>query len=85
VFEVTDPFCEWNTGRWRLAGGSAERTEDAPDLRLDVRELGTAYLGGIGFRQLAQTGLVEEATSGAIDRADLAFRHGLHPWGPEIF
>jgi predicted acetyltransferase len=85
VFDVRDPFCEWNAGRWRLAGGAAERTDAEPDLRLDVRELGSAYLGGIGFRPLAQTGLVEEVTPGAIDRADAVFRHALHPWGPEIF
>jgi predicted acetyltransferase len=85
VFEVTDSFCDWNAGRWRLAGGTAERTDADPDLRLDARELGATYLGGIGFRQLAQAGLVEEKTPGAIDRADAAFRHGLHPWGPEIF
>jgi len=85
VFEVTDAFCEWNGGRWRLADGAAERTKASPDLRLDVRELGSAYLGGIAFRQLAQAGLVEESTPGAIDRADSVFRHGLHPWGPEIF
>jgi predicted acetyltransferase len=85
VFEVRDSFCEWNAGRWRLAGGAAERTEAEPDLRLDVRELGSTYLGGIGFRQLAQTGLIEEVTAGALDRADSVFRHGLHPWGPEIF
>ena len=85
VFEVRDPFCEWNVGRWHLTGRAAERTDAKPDLRLDVRELGSAYLGGIGFRQLAQTGLVEEATRGALDRADAAFRNGLHPWTPEIF
>ena len=85
VFDVHDAFCDWNTGRWRLAGGSAERTDADADLRLDVRELGSAYLGGIGFVQLAQTGAIEESTPGALARADRMFRHSLHPWGPEIF
>jgi predicted acetyltransferase len=85
VFDVRDDFCPWNEGRWRLAGGAAERTKAPADLRLDVSALGAAYLGGIGFAQLAQGGRVEERHPGALARADGAFRHGLHPWCPEIF
>jgi predicted acetyltransferase len=85
VFEVRDEFCPWNEGRWRLAGGKAERTDADADLALDVSALGSAYLGGIQFAQLAQGGHVEEMTPGAIERADGIFRHGLHPWCPEIF
>jgi predicted acetyltransferase len=85
VFDVTDTFCPWNEGTWQVAGGIAERTNATADIRLDARELGAAYLGGIGFRQLAQGGNVEELTPGALDRADGIFRHGLHPWCPEIF
>ena len=85
VFDVRDSFCSWNEGRWRLADGRAERTDAPPDLRLDVRELGSAYLGGIGFVQLAQSGLVEEVTQGALARADRMFWSPLQPWCPEIF
>jgi predicted acetyltransferase len=85
VFELRDEFCPWNEGRWRLEGGAAERTEDAPDLRSDVSVLGSLYLGGIALSALAQANLVEELTPGAIARADGVFRHGLHPWCPEIF
>jgi predicted acetyltransferase len=85
VFDVRDAFCPWNEGRWRLADGRAERTDADPDLRLDVRELGSPYLGGIGFVQLAQAGLVEEVAPGALERADRMFRHPLFPWCPEIF
>jgi predicted acetyltransferase len=85
VFEVGDEFCPWNEGRWHLAGTSAERTEAPADLVLDVAALGSAYLGGLGFAQLAQGGHVEELTQGAVERADSAFRHGLEPWCPEIF
>jgi predicted acetyltransferase len=85
VLEVRDEFCPWNEGRWRLACGTAERTQNAPDLRCDVRALGSIYLGGVKLAALAQANLVEELTPGAIDRADGIFRHGLHPWCPEIF
>ena len=85
VFDVRDEFCPWNEGRWRLAGGAAERTDAEADLALDVTVLGSAFLGGIRFAQLAQGGRVEELKPGAIERADGLFRHGLHPWCPEIF
>lgn len=85
VFDVADAFCPWNEGTWRLADGVAERTDAAPDVRLDVRELGAAYLGAIGFAQLAQGGNVEELTAGAFEHADAVFRSGLAPWCPEIF
>jgi len=85
VFDVRDAFCPWNEGRWRLAGGGAERTDAEADLALGVEALGAAFLGGIGFAQLAQGGHVEELTPGALERADGIFRHGLHPWCPEIF
>ncbi len=85
VLEVRDAFCPWNEGRWHLAGATVERTEASPDLALDVDTLGSAYLGGLGFAALAQGGRVEELTPGAIERADSSFRHGLHPWCPEIF
>ena len=85
VFDVRDAFCPWNEGRWRLAVGKAERTDAGADLALDVATLGSAYLGGIRFAQLAQGGQVEELRPGAVERADGIFRHGLHPWCPEIF
>jgi len=85
VFDVRDAFCPWNEGRWKLADGTAERTDAEVDLALDVAVLGSAYLGGVGFAQLAQSGHVEELKPGAIERADGIFRHGLHPWCPEIF
>jgi len=85
VFDVRDAFCPWNEGRWRLAGGRAERTDADADIALEVDALGAAFLGGIRFAQLAQGAQVEELKPGAIERADGIFRHGLHPWCPEIF
>ena len=85
VLDVRDAFCPWNEGRWRLAGGTAGRTDAAADLALDVSSLGAAYLGGIAFTQLAQGRSIEELTPGALERADAIFRNALHPWCPEIF
>jgi predicted acetyltransferase len=85
VLEVHDAFCPWNDARWRLADGHAEQTDEEADLRLDVDALGSAYLGGISFRQLADGLRIEELRDGAIGRADAAFGASLHPWCPEIF
>jgi predicted acetyltransferase len=85
VFEVADAFCEWNAGRWLLEGGEAARTDREPDLRLDVEALGSAYLGGFTFRELANAGRVEELREGALQRADAIFRSDVAPWSPEIF
>jgi predicted acetyltransferase len=85
VLEVEDAFCPWNTGRYRLAAGLAERTRAEPDLALHVDALGAVYLGGFGFTELAQAGRVVERAPGALRRGDALFRGELLPWCPEIF
>jgi predicted acetyltransferase len=88
VLDVTDTLLPQNTGRWRLTGGPAgagcERTGDEPDLALDVRELGAAYLGGFSLASLAAAGLVTEHRAGAVDAASAAFSWHVPPycgWG----
>lgn len=85
VFEVVDPFCPWNEGRWRLADGGAEPTDRRADLGLTVNELGSVLLGGFTFRQLARARRIEELRDGAAARADSMFRSDRLPWCPEIF
>ena len=85
VFDVTDEFIPENAGRWKLEGGTATRTDDHAELALDVRELGSAYLGGFTFAELARALRVRELVPGALSRADAIFRTDVHPWCPEIF
>ena len=86
VLEVEDSFLPENAGRWRIAGGAAERTEDDADLALDVGELGSAYLGGFTFAELVRAGVVRELKEGGAARADALFTTGSpKPWCPEIF
>ncbi|MEU6380283.1 GNAT family N-acetyltransferase [Streptomyces sp. NPDC046909] len=89
VFEVADEFCPWNAGRWRLSGdakgASCERTDDAADLALSVRELGAAYLGGVSLVSLAAAGRVRELRRGALGEASLAFGSAVAPWLPHGF
>ncbi|MFD7611974.1 GNAT family N-acetyltransferase [Streptomyces sp. NPDC059828] len=89
VFEVADAFCPWNEGRWRLTGdakgASCERTREAPDLALSVRELGAAYLGGVSLSSLAGAGRVRELRDGTLAAASLAFGSDPAPWLPHGF
>ncbi|MFR9796234.1 GNAT family N-acetyltransferase [Streptomyces sp. MS06] len=89
VFAVEDDFCPWNEGRWRLTGdakgASCERTSDAADLALSVRELAAAYLGGVSLAPLAAAGRVRELRPGALAEAAVAFGGAVAPWLPHGF
>ncbi|GHG93133.1 GNAT family N-acetyltransferase [Streptomyces lanatus] len=89
VFEVEDAFCPWNSGRWRLSGdgkgASCERTTDAADLSLSVRELGAAYLGGVSLAALGAAGRVRELRRGALAQAAVGFGSAVAPWLPHGF
>jgi predicted acetyltransferase len=85
VVEVADELCEWNAGTWEVGPEGAARSTRAPELRLDVSALGSAYLGGFTFGQLARAGRIEEVEKGALERADTLFRSDRYPWCPEIF
>ncbi|MCF6526018.1 GNAT family N-acetyltransferase [Streptomyces sp. JJ36] len=89
VLEVSDPFCPWNEGRWRLSGGpggaSCERTRDEAELALSVRELAAAFLGGTSLSALAAAGRVRELRPGALTETAVAFRGEVAPWLPHGF
>ncbi|WP_406494097.1 GNAT family N-acetyltransferase [Streptomyces sp. NBC_00846] len=90
VLEVEDAFCPWNAGRWRLTAdakgvASCRRTEEAADLALSVRELGSAYLGGESLGALALAGRVRELRPGALAEATTAFSSDAAPWLPRGF
>ncbi len=89
VFEVDDDFCPWNAGRWRLTGdakgASCGRTTDSADLALSVRELGSAYLGGVSLASLAAAGRVRELRQGSLAEAAVGFGSAVTPWLPHGF
>ncbi|EST35609.1 hypothetical protein N566_17525 [Streptomycetaceae bacterium MP113-05] len=89
VLDLEDAFCPWNAGRWRLTGGpkgaTCTRVQDAPDLALGVRELGSVYLGGTSLAALAAAGRVRELREGALEEAAVAFRGQVAPWNPHGF
>ena len=84
VVEVTDDLCSWNAGRYRLGEG-AGRTEDEPDLALDVADLASTYLGGYDFHRLVHAGRARELRDGAAGAASRLVRTDLPPYTPEEF
>jgi predicted acetyltransferase len=84
VFEVRDELCPWNAGRYRTGEG-AGRTDDEPDLELDVTDLACAYLGAFDFHRLVHAGRLTERRDGAAEAASLLFRTDLPPFCPEVF
>jgi predicted acetyltransferase len=94
VLEVTDEVLGGNAGRWRLRAGGAdeadadvrcERTGAAADVALDIRELGSAYLGGTRLGTLAAAGLVHELRAGTLNRLSAALTWDPAPWCPQLF
>ena len=82
---MTDAFCPWNAGRWSVGPNGAERSTADAELACDITALGSVYLGGFTFRQLARAGRVTELREGAAARADALFPVDRAPWCPEIF
>ena len=91
TLELTDEFCPWNAGRWRIdvspsdepgARGVAtvSATDADPDLTLDTTDLAATYLGGFTFTDLARAGRVGACRPGAIEAADGLFATVVVPW-----
>ena len=89
VLQVSDPLLPVNEGRFRLVAGpegaSVTRTESAADLRLGIRELSAAYLGGTPLTALARAGWVVEERAGSLTRAGNAFGWHRQPFCPDHF
>jgi len=89
VLDVSDDFCPWNTGRYRLTGDAEAakcvRTDDPADLALSSTTLGAAYLGGTTLATLAAAGLITEARPGMVEAASIAFATSRQPCCPEVF
>jgi predicted acetyltransferase len=96
VLEVRDDLLPANAGRWRLTTGEASldggglpatcvSSSSAPDVLLDVTQLGAAYLGGTTLSALAGAGLVTEGRPGAVRQLSTALSWDPAPWCPVNF
>jgi len=85
VIEVTDPFLEHNSGRYRLSEDGAARTTDPADLELHADTLSMVYLGGWRPSDLAFAGRVRATGETALERADQLFGTRVNPWCGTFF
>ena len=89
VIGVSDSLLPDNDGSFRLqagpGGATVTTTRRRPDVRLSVRELGAAYLGGTSLGSLHAAGLVEQRTGGAVAALTAAFASRRAPFCPETF
>ena len=90
VLDVTDEFCPWNAGRWRLqASDGAAIIEPAgdvpPDIALDIADVNAVYLGAFRFSDLRRAGRVRECRAGAIAEADVLFATDRNPFTSTMF
>nr|WSY53744.1 GNAT family N-acetyltransferase [Streptomyces sp. NBC_00886] len=88
VFEVADG-AGLAGGRYKLVasaqGASCTPTTESAELTLDVRELGSLWLGDESAVRLAALGRVREERAGAARVADALLRTSRRPWCPDIF
>lgn len=85
TIEVFDEQLRSNTGRYVISSSGVARTEAAPQLTLDVAALGSLYLGGTRWWQLARAGRVLEHEDGAIGVADHLFGTDRAPFSGTMF
>jgi predicted acetyltransferase len=98
VLQVRDDLLPANAGLWRLTTGEAApdgsglaatcgpvSSSAAPDVALDVTQLGAAYLGGTTLGALAGAGLVAEGRPGAVRQLSAALSWDPAPWCPVNF
>ena len=89
VIGVSDALLPDNERAFRLEAGPQHtrvtRSRRRPDLTLDVRELGTVYLGGVRLSELHRAGLVAERTPGSVDALSTALGAARLPFCPDFF
>ena len=89
VLGVRDALLPRNAGTFRLQGGpdgaSVRRVAATADVELDVRELGTLYLGGTPAADLHRAGLLQERSPGAVATLGFGFSSPRQPYCRDYF
>jgi predicted acetyltransferase len=89
-FEVADPLCPWNAGRWQVTTGDddAEVTplrQGDVDLSLSINTLAMLLFGQISATEAARTGRVAVHDPGALPRWDAALATMYAPFCSDSF
>ncbi|GAB6897614.1 GNAT family N-acetyltransferase [Kineosporia succinea] len=85
TLEVRDEVLRENNGRYIVSAAGPARTEQPPDITLDVSQLACAYLGGTAFWQLAQAGRIAVHRDAGLAAADHLFGLRRAPFSGTAF
>lgn len=89
VFELRDEMCPWNAGRWSLETGAegayAKRTDESPELTLDVSALVQLLFGQVTPSQSVRYGRADASRDARLDLWDAVWRTTYAPFCPDIF
>ncbi|WP_433869287.1 GNAT family N-acetyltransferase [Saccharopolyspora sp. CA-218241] len=80
LVEVHDRFLPDNEGTYRIGPEDVERTEQRPQLSMDVSALAALYLGDVSVSALAAAGRVQVHEPAALPGADHLFTTDVVPW-----
>lgn len=82
---VTDPVFAENTGVFEISADGVSTSSGPAQLELDVAELGSLLLGGVGCHQLAAAGRIEVHDRAALHVAEALFTWPLAPFAGTMF
>ncbi|MER9367846.1 GNAT family N-acetyltransferase [Mesorhizobium sp. M0518] len=85
VLEVSDAILPENATRLRLSPEGAERTNLSAAVVTDVAAVSAAYLGGVKWWQLAQTGRLGDFDRAAVETLDTLFTAPALPHSGTMF
>jgi predicted acetyltransferase len=89
TFSIEDEQCPWNDGNYSLevdqdGNGHCQRTNDEAAVQLTPFSLGSTYLGGPRFCELARAEIISGDFQ-SIEKLDAMFAWNQAPWCQEIF
>ncbi len=85
VLEIVDPLLFGNTTRLRLSRDGVEPTNRTASVTGGIAAVSAAYLGGVKWWQLAQTGRVEASDRRAVEALDRLFAVSPAPYAGTMF
>jgi len=89
TFQVRDEICPWNADRWALEaspdGAKIVRTNDTPQLSMDVSALALLLCGTISPSQAVRIGRAEASPDAPLDLWDAIWRTAYAPHCPDGF
>nr|WP_269329417.1 GNAT family N-acetyltransferase [Kineosporia babensis] len=85
IIEVRDQLLRENNGRYIISASGVARTEQPPEITMDVSQLACVYLGGTKFWQLAQAGRIAVHKDDGLAMADYLFGLRRAPFSGTMF